>query len=213
MKKCMSLIAILFVMSFALIACSNDDGSADDDHSNSTENEESNRADQENNSEDDNESQDKNEPNKVDKGAAHGDWGEDELGLGIGDTATFSSNFVMAEITLDSVEQIEDEEAYYGQYTILHMTVINIGDEPAEFEDIFDSTELSDSITEDLDGGELWEDVNLKDNSSEVGIEEEVSGSLVYDVEKEDKYEVYMNFGLESTSNKITFEFDSDEME
>src|SRR5699024_8541765 len=116
------------------------------------------------------------------------------------------------EVTLDSVEQVEDDEAYYGQYTILHMTVNSIGDEPAAFEDIFDSTELSDSIVEDLDGGELWEDVSLEDNTSEVGIGEEVTGSLIYDVEKEDEYEVYMNFGLESTSNKLTFEFDSDEI-
>src|SRR5699024_4685416 len=199
MKKYLKVILILFVSSFMLVACSNDNSKQ-----NSEEEAEKTDVKKEDN-EKENEEQD--ESKKVDKGAAHGDWGEDELGLGIGETATLSSNFVMAEITLDSVEQVEDDEAFYGYYTILHMTVNNIGDEPAEFEDIFESTELSDSVTEDLDGGELWEDVELEGNSSEVGIGEEVSGSLIYDVEKEDIYEVYMNFGLESTSNKITFEF------
>jgi len=205
MKKYIKVIVILFVSSFMLIACSNDTTS----NQNSEEEIEKTDVEKE---EKEKENEDQDESEKVDKGAAHGDWGEDELGLGIGETATLSSNFVMAEITLDSVEQVEDDDAFYGYYTILHMTVNNIGDEPAEFEDIFESTELSDSITEDLNGGELWEDVELEGNSSEVGIGEKVSGSLIYDVEKEDKYEVYMNFGLESTSNKITFEFQDDEV-
>src|SRR5699024_1753861 len=107
MKKCINLVAIIFAMSFVLIACSDDNNAANDESSNDKN---SNKLDeqeenlQENNMDD----QNQDEPQTVDKGASHGEWGEDELGLGIGDTATLSTNFAMAEITLDSVEQVED---------------------------------------------------------------------------------------------------------
>ena len=213
MNKIVKKASVLLASSVLLMACGND-------NSNQTGEEEAEDADveqQEEQEEETNEkTQDSDEPQEVDKGATHGNWGDDELGLGIGDTATFSSNFVMAEITLDSVEQIEDEDAFYGYYTILHMTANNIGDEPAEFEDIFDSTELSDGPIEEDDDknwGEYWEEAEVDGDSSEVGIGEEVSGSLVYDVEKVDEYEIYMNFNLSSTSNKISFEFNEDEIE
>lgn len=148
MKKCINLVAIIFAMSFVLIACSDDNNAANDERSNDNNSNKPNEQEedlQENNTD----SQNQDEPQKVDKGASHGEWGEDELGLGIGDTATLSTNFAITEITLDSVEQVEDEDSYFGQYTVLHMTVNNIGDEPAEFEDIFEATELSDDVVDD----------------------------------------------------------------
>src|SRR5699024_185970 len=131
------------------------DESSNDKNSNKLDEQEENL--QENNMDD----QNQDEPQTVDKGASHGEWGEDELGLGIGDTATLSTNFAMAEITLDSVEQVEDEDSYFGQYTVLHMTVNNIGDEQAEFEYIFEATELSDDVVDAcVDGGSIWDDIN-----------------------------------------------------
>src|SRR5699024_9495460 len=137
-----------------------------------------------------------------------GEWGEDELGLGIGDTATLSTNFAITEITLDSVEQVEDEDSYFGQYTVLHMTVNNIGDEPAEFEDIFEATELTDDVVDDgVEGGSMWEDVALDECGGDVGVGEEVYGTLFYYVEEDDKYELFVNARLSSTSNKVSFKF------
>src|SRR5699024_11620874 len=81
------------------------------------------------------------------------------------------------------------------------MTVSNIGDEPAQFEDIFEATELSDEVVDDgVEGGSMWEDVTLEESPGEVGVGEEVSGTLFYDVEEDDKYELFINAGLSSTS-------------
>ena len=209
LKKYISLLAILFSLSMMLVACSDDD--ENDGENSEAANEETQEDNDENQEEDEEESDDLHE---VDKGASDGDWGEDQLGLGIGDTATKSSNMVMAEITLDSVEKEEDDEAYYGHYTILHMTVKNIGDEAAEFEDIFDTTELSDGgIDESAEGGEIWEPETIDELPGEVAPGEEVSGALIFDVDEADDYMVYMDFGLESVSNKTTFEFDDEEIE
>lgn len=214
MKKYISLIALLFIMSVVLVACGDDDDKKDSDENNSEEaTEESQEEESESQNEDEEES---DELHEVDKGAADGDWGDDELGLGIGDTATKSNNFVMAEITLDSVEKEEDEddESYYGHYTILHMTVKNIGDEAAEFEDIFETTELSDGeIDDNVDGGEIWEPETIDESPGEIAPGEEVSGPLIFDVDEADEYKLYMDFGLESVSNKTTFEFNDDEIE
>jgi len=214
MKKHIYLLAIVFAMSFVLIACSDDNNAANDESSNDENSNESNEL-EENLQENNTESQNQDEPQTVDKGASHGEWGEDELGLGVGDTATLSTNFAITEITLDSVEQVEDEDAFFGQYTVLHMTVNNIGDEPAEFEDIFEAAELSDDVVDDgVEGGSMWEDVTLEESPGEVGVGEEVSGALFYDVEDDvDKYELFINAGFSSTSNKVSFKFDNDEIE
>src|SRR5699024_8933741 len=158
----------------------NDENSIDNNSNKSDEQEENL---QENNTE----SQNQDEPQTVDKGASHGEWGEDELGLGIGDTATLSTNFAITEITLDSVEQVED---------------------------IVEATGVSDDVVDDgVEGGSMWEDVTLEESPGEVGVGEEVSGTLFYDVEEDDKYELFINAGLSSTSNKVSFKFDNDEIE
>lgn len=151
---------------------------------------------------------------KVDESAS-GDWGDDELELSIGDTGTLHNNFSKTEITLDSVEVIEDEddETYFGQFTVLNMTVKNIGDEPVPHEDIFEATELA---AEDLDvGGEVWEifDGVSGDWPDEIDVDEEASGRLVFDVEEADEYELQIDFGLGSVSNKVSFQFDEDEID
>src|SRR5699024_3429297 len=184
MKKCINLVAIIFAMSFVLIACSGDNNATNDESSNDNNSNKSDEQEehlQENNTE----SQNQDEPQTVDKGASHGEWGEDELGLGIGDTATLSTNLAITETTLDA-------------------------DEPAEFEDIFEATELTDDVVDDgVEGGSMWEDVTLEESPGEVGVGEEVSGTLFYDVEEDDKYELFVNAGLSSTSNKVSFKFDN----
>lgn len=164
--------------------------------------------------ENDNNVEDNDEDEKVDESAS-GDWGDDELELSIGDTGTLHNNFSKTEITLDSVEVIEDEddETYFGQFTVLNMTVKNIGDEPVPHEDIFEATELA---AEDLDvGGEVWEifDGVSGDWPDEIDVDEEASGRLVFDVEEADEYELQIDFGLGSVSNKVSFQFDEDEID
>src|SRR5699024_9543452 len=151
---------------------------------------------------------------KVDESAS-GDWGDDELELSIGDTGTLHNNFSKTEITLDSVEVIEDEddETYFGQFTVLNMTFKNIGDDPVPHEDIFEPTELA---AEDVDvGGEVWEifDGVSGDWPDEIDVDEEASGRLVFDVEEADEYELQIDFGLGSVSNKVSFQFDEDEID
>src|SRR5699024_11313783 len=103
-------------------------------------NDEANNGDN-NTDEDENDNNVEDNDEKVDESAS-GDWGDDELELSIGDTGTLHNNFSKTEITLDSVEVIEDEddETYFGQFTVLNMTVKNIGDEPVPHEDIFEAT-------------------------------------------------------------------------
>src|SRR5699024_10937864 len=97
---------------------------------------------------------------------------------------------------------------------VLHMTVNNIGDEPAEFEDIFEATELTDDVVDDgVEGGRLWEDVTLEESPGEVGVGEEVFGTWFYDVEEDDKYELFVNAGLSSKSNTVSFKCANDEIE
>lgn len=182
-----------------IIGCSNDD---EDNRQNDNKNKEETTQ------------KDDEQPNKVDKGASDGDWGEDELDLSIGDTATLSTNFAMTEITLDSVEKVKSDDADDGEYTVLHMTVKNIGDEAAEFEDIFEATELSDDIDDDgVEGGYIWEDETIDKSPGEVGVGKEVSGELIYDIEDVESYKLFINFGLSSTSNKVSYQFDKDEIE
>src|SRR5699024_10732797 len=163
MKKSINLVAIIFATSFVLIACSDDNNAANDENSidnNSNKSDEQEENLQENNTE----SQNQDEPQTVDKGASHDEWVEDELDLVIGHTATLSTNFAITNITLVTVEQVEDEDFYFGIYTVLHMTVNNIGYEPAKFENIFVATELSDDVVDDgVEGGSMWEDVTLEE--------------------------------------------------
>src|SRR5699024_368937 len=158
MKKSINLVAIIIATSFVLIACS-DDNNAGNDENSIDNNSNKSDAQEENLQKNNTERQNHDEPQTADNGASQDEWGEDETGRGSGDTATLSTNFAISEITLDSVEQVEDEDSYFGQYTVLHMTVNNIGDEPAEFEDIFEASELSDDVVDDgVEGGSMWED-------------------------------------------------------
>lgn len=198
-KKYIQLTLLLLASILMIIGCSNDD---EDNRQNDNKNKEETTQ------------KDDEQPNKVDKGASDGDWGEDELDLSIGDTATLSTNFAMTEITLDSVEKVKSDDADDGEYTVLHMTVKNIGDEAAEFEDIFETTELSDDIADDgVEGGYIWEDETIDKSPGEVGVGEEVSGALIYDIEDVESYKLFINFGLSSTSNKVSYQFDKDEIE
>src|SRR5699024_5461174 len=107
MKKSINLVAIIFATSFVLIACSDDNNAANDENSIDNNSKKSDEQ-EENVHENNKERKNQDEPETVDKGASHGEWGEDELGLSIGDTATLSTNFAITESTLDSVEQVED---------------------------------------------------------------------------------------------------------
>jgi len=206
MKKYIMLIFGICLVLFSLAACGN---STNSNSEYSTESVDTDEVQEENkdlqeNDEDIQQGKEKDEASK---------WGEDELNLAIGETATAHNNFSKTEVTLDSVEIVnsdEYEEPYREQYVITYMTVKNIGEEPVSPEDVFGATDL---VKEDTASGNMWGDVEGLSEGwpDEISIGEEASGPLVFDMEKSKGYTLEMNHHFSSLSNKISFVFDVEE--
>lgn len=190
------------------------DSEADEENGDNQGNEDENQEDVEEDIEDIKEDIEGNEDDGDDKGDPD-KWGDDELDLSMGDTATKHNNFSKLEITLDSAEMVDDadyEDSYYGQYVVVHLTIKNIGDEPVVPEEGLGSTDLA---VDGASGGEMWDfyDDLSEDMSEEVEVDEEVSVPLVFDVKDTEEYELQMGFNLESVSNKVSYKFNKDEMD
>lgn len=145
---------------------------------------------------------------------------EDETGLEIGDTAIHVSDLGKAEITFNSVEAINedelDQDKQFAPLMIIHLSVKNVGNESFSPEEV-----LSSGLLRGPEGGygrkwmyyevsEEWEDILDQD--------EETSGIIVFGYGGKDKYELI--FGDErsgsshlDSSNKISFEFDNNEVD
>lgn len=145
---------------------------------------------------------------------------EDEMGLGISDTALHVSELGKAEITLNSAEVINEEELdqdkQFAPLMSIHLSVKNVGDESFNPEEV-----LSSGLLRGPEGGygrkwmyyevsEEWEDI------LEQG--EETSRIIVFGYGGKNEYELI--FGDErsgsnhvSSGNKISFNFNKSEIE
>lgn len=206
------LITVLFTCGVMLMACSDNSQNTKSDQNNqgnTVDNKQQNDNDEQKGENDNDISSNDQENERSNK------WGDDELGLGIGDTGTLHNNFSKSEITLDSVEVVNDdgyEKAYYGQYIVVHLTVKNIGEEAVDPLSILDVTHLA--LDDDL-GGDSWDEYGeLSEGWPEkIGVGEEASGPLVFDAEDADEYELQIDFNLASISNKVSFIFDDGDID
>lgn len=145
---------------------------------------------------------------------------EDEMGLGISDTALHVSELGKAEITFNSAEVINEEELDQDKQFVplmsIHLAVKNVGDESFNPEEV-----LSSGLLRGPEGGygrkwmyyevsEEWEDI------LEQG--EETSEIIVFGYGEKDEYELI--FGDERSgsnhldaSNIISFELNSNEVD
>lgn len=217
LKKYIKMIAILFAGSFILVACSNNNENNTNDTANNT-NENNNQANESNNTEeaktsDTNGNKNSNQENESEVG--NDKWGDDEMDLGMGDTGTLNSNVGKGDITLDSVEMVDDEdyeESFNGQYVLVHLTVNNNSDETMVVEDFLGSTELR---VGDKAGGEMWDyyDDLSDDMPEEIDKGDESSFPLVFDAKDTEEYELKSGYHLENVSNKLNFSFTKDEVD
>jgi hypothetical protein len=221
MKRLLLSITVVLSVGLLLVAC-NDEGEQQEtqnengqDGSSENNNDTENTGDQEASSDEEAGEQDQEQTDNAteDAESSNGDYGEDQLGLKIGDTATVSNNFTKFEVTLDTVDVTEEAgntPSELGNYVITNLTVKNLSDDPLTGEDAFGSTSLE---TKENSSGFPWYYIDgvVEAWDSEIPPGETQSGSLLFDVAKSEEYILTMGKHLEGLSNHVTFTFSPEE--
>lgn len=142
---------------------------------------------------------------------------EDQLDLGIGDTAKVDSIHGVFELTLDSAEIIEDEldgeMSQLDDLILLGLTVKNTSDETLDVEDIMGNFEVTDSLdgTGFSDGADYFDSVEKLTGELEPG--EELEGEFITDIYDKDEYYFRLRSGFSGSgqSNSVVFTFTAEE--
>ncbi|QGS68920.1 hypothetical protein CV093_12325 [Oceanobacillus sp. 143] len=137
MRQILIKISVLVILSILLVACNNkEDNEAEQSDTPVTEEESSSKETENELPEEESgeeEGSDTEDEAETDPSSANtDDLPDDQLGLGIGDTATIKNNFSEHEITLNSVEikeQAGESTSELGNFVIVDLTVLNTGDE------------------------------------------------------------------------------------
>jgi len=213
MRKYIGFMAIIFVTSIILGACSgsNNDETASNNANNNQE-EEVNASSQDNSKQTDNNENSDEKPRSERIG--EDEWKEDETGVGIGDTAINDSNLGEAELTLDSVELVDEDELEEDtdvtQIVAANITIKNVGENafsPADVlydGELYEKGEKFGTEWDYYDGvSEEWED--------ELQPDKETSGVIVFDNWDSDAYELVFGDKTEGLGNRVSFEFEKGE--
>src|SRR5699024_3113450 len=142
---------------------------------------------------------------------------KDDLDLSLGDTGTIVMDEYKVDMTLESVEKVDDadyDEADNGHYIKAEVSYENTGEETVPgANELFNSTELA---VDGEDEGTVWQKFDdISDGwNGETEKGEEDHGPLVFDVPDSGEYELQVNFYLPSSlANKISFKFNEDELD
>lgn len=142
-----------------------------------------------------------------------------DMDLSIGDTGLSNSNLGKAEITLDSVAIIDEDELEedeeYAPLIAVQLKVKNIGDEPFNPEEILSSGILI-GPEEEYESKWMYYEVS-EEWKNTLNPDEETSGIIVFSYAIEDEYELIFGdirsgSNNAESSNKISFKFNHDEV-
>lgn len=209
MKRFNSLIAIMFVMSMILIACSDDkkEESNTDNISVEENNEGSKELGEDSDSADDDNSNNDLEITE-----------EDQEDLKMGDTGTIETTIGTYEMTLDDAElvgpELDGEETYDDDLILLDITIKNIGDDTMDL----DPAVAALLVSEDFEGGSFdgAEDFDSVEKfSGKLDPGEEKSGQFITDVVDADEYYLLQDYGSVSAggTNQVIWTIKKEEAE
>lgn len=145
--------------------------------------------------------------------------GEDQMELGVGDTAVMHSNISSFEFTLNSVDMVEEvdgEPSDLDAYVVASITIKNIGDEEIDAKEnagLFEYTaHLEGSGTGDQ--AEYYEEYEAESIEGSLAPGEEVTGTAVYTSYIEDEQYIRVKAGTAATGliNNALFTFSLDEL-
>jgi hypothetical protein len=220
MKHILIKFSFLVILSILLVACSDkEDSEAVESDTAITEEDNSSEETGDELTEEESETEDKTETedaaNTDSPSANSGNLPENQLGLGIGDTATVKNNYSEHEITLNSVEikeQAGETTSELGNFVIVDLTVLNTGEEAVTADSVFSSTNLA---SVDNSSGFPWYYLEgvAEEWPSEIEPGESQTGVLLFDVEVSDQYILNIAEFLDGLSNQVSFEFTSEEAE
>lgn len=142
---------------------------------------------------------------------------KDQPDLGIGDTAKVDTIEGTFELTLESVEIIEDEldgeESTLDSLILLDITLKNTTDETLQAENLLGNFEVTDSLdgTGNPDSAEYFDSVDKMEGPVES--DEELSGQFITDIYDKDEYYFRIRSGYAGSgkSNNVVFTINVDE--
>ncbi|MBM7839902.1 hypothetical protein JOC54_003182 [Alkalihalobacillus xiaoxiensis] len=204
MKKSITLMATMMGLSVMLAACSDSD-SAEENQTDPVPEEESMDQDV---------GEDESETND---GSSEG---EDQMDLGLGDTAVMHSNISSFEFTLNSVDMVEEVDGELSDldaYVVASITIKNIGDEAIDAKENAGLFEY----TANLEGSgfgdqaEYYEDYQADAIEGELAPGEEVTGTAVYTSYNDDEQYIRVKPGTAGTGliNDAVFTFSLSDLE
>ncbi|KMK74525.1 hypothetical protein AB990_20215 [Alkalihalobacillus pseudalcaliphilus] len=215
MRKAFKTLGITLLAGSLLVACNDDDTDTPVDN-------DDNGLEEDIDKENDNES-DKN-PENDDGEDIGGELGadqefDDQLDLGIGNTAQISSNQGAYEITLNSVSKADDvdgESSPLSHFIITNLTIKNIGDGVLDAYDTVGVLHQNNDVEGSgaADYSHLYESIEGFEGSIEPG--EEITADAIYNAREGNEQFLYINQGLiaaDGIYNEVVWSFTEDEME
>ncbi|WP_413377891.1 hypothetical protein [Alkalihalobacillus sp. 1P02AB] len=213
MKKMMTAVGVIFLAGSLLAACNSDEGT--DTREETTDEGTSNELVDEGENEEDNETD-----SEASGGGMSSDQDfNDQLDLGIGDTAQISSNQGAYEITIHSVkreEEVDGETSMFDYIIVVDLTVKNIGDEVL---DAYNPIGVLDQ-TARLEGsgsGDFSKDFPSIDAiSGDLEPGEEIKGQALFATKQNGEQFIRIKPGLiaaDGVYNEVVWTFTEEEME
>lgn len=213
MRKLISLIAIMFIMSMILIACSDDNDGVNQENSNA-DNISAEENNESSNELDENSDEIEDEDSRNDLEITE----EDQEDLKMGDTGTVDTVLGTYEMTLDDAElvgpELDGEETYDDDLILLDITIKNIGDDTIDLEDAVAALLVGEDLKGgSFDGAEDFDSVEKFTGKLDPG--EEESGQFITDVVDADEYYLMQDFGSFAAggTNQVIWTFGKEEID
>ncbi|MGN7312388.1 hypothetical protein ACTHQ4_14935 [Alkalicoccobacillus gibsonii] len=202
MKKIITFSTMLLITSTVLMAC----GDSSDNTSGTEETIETNQTEIE------------EEENGLEEKKSDGEI-EDQLDLGIGDTAVIESTIGKYEITLESAEfrsEIDGQKSELEDFILVKYRLKNVGEDSINIKETIGNLELTDYLEGAgmTDSSSEFNEVETFDG--ELASNEEAVGEALYYVYEADEYYIVVIEGLVGSGgvkNQIRFTFQANEIE
>lgn len=144
---------------------------------------------------------------------------EDQLDLGIGDTAVIESTIGKYEITLESAEitsEIDGQKSELEDFILVKYRLKNVGEDSINIKETIGNLELTDYLEGAgmTDSSSEFNEVETFDG--ELASNEEAVGEALYYVYEADEYYIVVTEGLVGSGavkNQIRFTFQANEIE
>ncbi len=143
----------------------------------------------------------------------------DQLDLGIGDTAQISSNQGAYEITIHSVkreEEVDGETSMFDYMIVVDVTVKNIGDEVIDAYNPIGILDQTDRLESSGSGDFSRDFPSVDEISGDLGPGEEIKGQALFDMYQNEEQFIRISPGLIAAGgvyNEVVWTFTEDEME